>query len=152
MIKSKYLEAFQKLQAEHPESFELIGDCILVEGLPEEEAKTASGLIISSTSRQADGFLQNRPAFYQVLLVGRGYYSKDEETGEETTVPLNVQAGDIVLMGSQSVRRFSQFGPIIAGETVLGLAREEEISMRFKGGAGYEQVCLTLLSNISNIK
>lgn len=146
-MRSKYYNLFQEVGKLQDKSFELIGNCLIVEKLPPEEIKSASGLIMAKGNQHVrDGLFDNLPAFYKVLLVGSGYYDDDGKT-----VPLNVQPGDIVLMGQHSVRQLSTFGPIVTdGTTIIGLAREEDISLRFIGEEGYEVVCALLSSNMYN--
>lgn len=128
---SKYLTAFRD---SNKDNFQLIGDCLLVEVLKEDEFKTKSGLIIAdSTGKQINGLSADKPTFVRVLLVGEGYYSEDD--GD---VKLDSQPGDIVLVGTTSIKRFSVFGPIVNyGDTSLGLIRESDVQMRFNGQDGF---------------
>ena len=135
---SKYLDSFKQLALEGSDSFQLIGDCLIVEELVEaNEVKTAGGIIVQGTDGMRDGFEQNKPTFVRVLAVGEGYYDE-----EGKTVPIDANPGDIVLVGALSVKWLSTFGPIISigkGER-LGITRESEIQLRFKGQNGYDEV------------
>jgi co-chaperonin GroES (HSP10) len=130
---SKYLTAFRDA---NKDNFKLIGDCLLIEVLKEDEFKTKSGLIIAdSTGRQVNGLSADKPTFVRVLIVGEGYYNEDDGSD----VRLDSQPGDIVLVGTTSIKRFSVFGPIVNyGDTSLGLIRESDVQMRFNGQAGFD--------------
>lgn len=140
--KSEHLEAFQALSLKARDSYELIGDCLIVEHLPEPEKKTASGIILDTerhnNNNQTNSVAMNKPVWVRVLAVGEGYY--DDETGE--SVELSVKPGDIVMVGTMSVKWFSIFGDILVdskGVSQIGLTRESEIQIRFKGEDGYKQ-------------
>jgi co-chaperonin GroES (HSP10) len=134
-MKSRYLDAVQQALQSNTDTIEIIGDIILVEEVPQEEVKTKSGLIVSGSLKNRDGFEQNRPTMAIVLAVGKGYYDGDTE------IPLNVRPGDIVLLGALSTKWLSYFGPIISAEGArIGLAREADIQIIFKGAAGYERL------------
>jgi co-chaperonin GroES (HSP10) len=145
---SKYLSAFKAMKEQLSPQYELIGDCILVEELPKEEVKTKSGLILESGgARKVDGLDMNKPLFVRVLAVGEGYY--DETTGNE--IPLNVQVGDIILVGRIGVNFFSTFcGLVSETGNQIGLSRESEIRMRFKGEEGYQAVQQLLVTNVAS--
>lgn len=137
-MKSKYLDNFKRLAEEGREAYVLVGDCILVEELVEaNEVKTKGGIVIQGTTGMRDGFEQNRPTFVRVLAVGEGYYDEDNKS-----VPLEARPGDIILVGALSVNWLSTFGPIVSivkGERI-GITREAEIQLRFKGQNGYDEV------------
>lgn len=116
--------------------FDLIGDVLIVEEIPVEEKKTKSGLIMNTGGvRRADGLDMNQPLFVRVLAVGAGFYN--DENG--TDVPLECQVGDIILVGRMSVNWFSTFGPLISeANKQIGVTRESEMKMRFKGQEGYD--------------
>lgn len=128
------LKRFQKLAAEGGKNYELIGDCLIVEKIPDEEIKTSGGIIIQQDkSRQQLGtFADKRPVWVRVLAVGEGFYS---EKGDH---PLNVEVGDIALVGQHSTSWFSVFGKLKGYSTeTIGLARESDIQLRFKGEEGF---------------
>jgi co-chaperonin GroES (HSP10) len=142
MEQSRYLSRFNAL-TEVKSTFELIGDCLLVEKIKEEDLIKKGSLYIPISSKMSarEGFNENRPSFVRVLAVGEGYY--DPET--KASVPLNVQAGDIILIGALSVKWFSLFGAMEGYETeTIGLTRESEIQLRFKGEDGFKKVFETL--------
>jgi co-chaperonin GroES (HSP10) len=136
---SKYLKAFQTVSESGKGTYQLIGDCILVEVIKEDEFKTKSGLILSSgNARQVNGIEANKPTWVRILLTGEGYYNDKDGTMEE--VPLDSKPGDIALVSANSIKYFSVFGPIVAvGQTQLGLIRESDIQMRFPGDVGFNK-------------
>ena len=134
MEPSKYINRFTNA-GEMKESVELIGDCLLVEKIKDEELTTKSGLIIATSSRQIGTFAENKPVWVRVLMVGEGYY--DSET--DTSIPLNAKPGDIALVGQVSTKWFSVFGELKNYEPeTIGLTRESEIQLRFKGEDGFK--------------
>jgi co-chaperonin GroES (HSP10) len=144
-VKSKYLEAFQKLRAEGASLYQLVGGVILVEEAAKPEVTTKSGIILAESTRNHDGFGQNRPTLIHILDVGEGYY--DDETGE--AIPVDLQPGDICLTGVQSCKWLSHFGPIVSTEGArIGLALESEIQLRFRGPDAYAAACKLLESTI----
>ncbi len=145
-MKSKFLSAFQKLQTDGKALCRAIGDVIIVEEAGKPEVTTKSGLILAESTRNADGFGQNRPTLVHVLYTGEGYY--DDETGEE--VDLDVKPGDICLTGVQSCKWLSHFGPIISVEGCrIGLALESDIQFIFRGPDAYAEACKMLESLVT---
>lgn len=143
MEKSKYLSKFLKLESNASSApVEIVGDIIVVEKIKEPEKKTASGLIYGiDVKNQLGTIALDKPHWVRVLAVGAGYY-KTSETDEggtiEETIPLNVTPGDIILVGQTSVKYFSTFGELAGYEAdTIGLTRESEILIRFKGEEGY---------------
>jgi co-chaperonin GroES (HSP10) len=140
MTSSNYLDQFKAMASESADAYELYGDCLLVEKLKEPERKIGS-IILATASGRVDSFAQDRPHFVKVLAIGKGFYN--EETGQD--VPLSVAPGDIILVGPMSVKYFSMFGSLEAYEPdSIGITRESEIQLRFKGEEGYGQVFATL--------
>lgn len=99
-----YLTKFSKIKV--GEDFILKGNYILVEKIQKEEVKTKGGLILESAefnnlNRKLNP-LDNaeKPEFYRVILTGEGY-----SDGE----PLEVSAGNIILLPKLSVKTFSHF-------------------------------------------
>jgi co-chaperonin GroES (HSP10) len=128
--KSRYLDFFQQNKEVIREHLEIIGDVILVEKVKFPEARTASGIYITDYKGQINTLNADKPHFYRVLMPGEGYY--DDTTKESQ--PLNAQQGDIILVGSISVKIFSSFPLLEAYEAdSIGITRESEIQMRFKG-------------------
>ncbi len=137
---SNYLDQFKAMASESGEAYELYGDCLLVEKIKEAERKIGS-IILATANGRTDSFGADKPHFVRVLAVGKGYYN--EETSQD--VPLNVEPGDIILIGPLSVKYFSMFGSLEAYEPdSIGITRESEIQLRFKGEEGYGQVFATL--------
>jgi len=129
-----FLNAFKKLNLQRQPLFRLIGDCILVEILETKEIKTKGIIIPTEFKKSVDGVFVDRPLFARVLLIGEGFYDEENQP-----VPLEVEMGDIVLIGQHAVRRISYFGPLVSsGTTVLGMIRESEIQMRFFGENAYK--------------
>jgi len=62
-----------------------LGDRIVVQPKDEDEARTASGLVIPDTAKE-------KPQLGQVLAVGPGQWNED---GDER-IPLDVAVGDLV--------------------------------------------------------
>lgn len=145
---SKFLAAFTALTTEAGNTFELYSDCLIVEEIPAAEVKTKSGLILDSGGvRKIDGLDMNKPLFVRVLAVGAGYY--DEVTGKD--VPLEVQVGDVILTARMAVQWFSTFGPLVSHQGFqIGLTRESDIRMRFKGEAGWQAATAVLQKYAGN--
>ena len=144
---SKYLEAFKKLKEYNPQLMELDGECLLVEEIQEEEFKTNSGLILSTGDKQINSFAADRPVFLRVLYVGDGFIDEDID------VPLETNPGDIVLVGKHSVKYFSVFGKLISyGDTKLGLIKESEIQVRFKGEGNFDKAFEYLNNTIKSVE
>lgn len=133
MKASKYLEAFK--QADKT-TFQLTGGFILVEKIPQEEMKRASGLVMPITaSNQVNSIGANLPTFVHVLAVGEGYY--DDATKE--SIPPSTQVGDILLLGQTSVKWF----PVLEVDNYqpfeIGLTDESEAQLKFKGIEAYQR-------------
>lgn len=137
---SKYLKALEHAASEGKSNYQLVGDCLIVEVLKDEEFKTKSGLILASgTKAQINGIDANKPLWARVLMVGEGYYDTDED-GNQTEVPLETKPGDVILIGKQSIEYFSVFGRLPNyGDTQLGLVRDGEVRMRFRGQEGFDK-------------
>jgi co-chaperonin GroES (HSP10) len=129
------LSKFQRAAAQAKELVKLVGDCILVEEMAEEEFKTKSGIILQGARNQVAGLEADRPTFARVLQVGEGFY--DDETGADVAV--GVSPGDIVLVGKHALKRFSVFGKLVSsGDATVALIRESEIQMIFHGQGGFD--------------
>lgn len=144
MQNSKYLDRFSALPASASDSFMLIGDYLLVERIDLEERRTSSGLIVShgSTKSIHHSTEADLPVFVYILAVGNGFY--DEST--DKTVDNTVSVGDICLVGRNSVRWFSDLEVKDYMPYEVGLTREAEIHLVFKGKEGYQKVidCLNI--------
>jgi len=83
----------------------------------------------------------NLPTFVRILAMGPGYVDPD---GEFTD--LEVDVGDIVLVGKMSVNWFSVFGSLAyTSQHEIGITRENEIKLRFKGQDAYD-TCFNYLN------
>lgn len=142
-----FLSVFQKLAEQNKGDMTIVGDTLLVEplqtGPATKEIKTDSGkkvsLILETelTNRQIGSIQDDRPLYVRVLAVGAGYY--DEASGKD--VPLDVQVGDVLLMGKLSVRWLSTFGPLLReGDKQIGICRESDKILQFRGQEGYDRV------------
>jgi co-chaperonin GroES (HSP10) len=149
MKPSRYRTQFDRLATLDPKPYELTADYLLVERIPDEELKTKSGLILASVQTNALNTLTaDKPQWARVLACGEGYYSLEEDAeGNEVekTTPLNAKPGDIVLVSKLSVKYFSLFGELDGYEPdSIGLTKESEIQLRFKGEEGYREAFASL--------
>ncbi len=137
MKPSKLLAAFQVPDLNN--YFELIGDILLVEEIPDEEFKTKTGLIIASGNKgQVNGLEADKPTFVRVLMVGQGYFDSSDKI--EKDIPCDSMPGDIVLIGRTSLKPFSVFGKLMTyGEAKIGICRESDIQARFRGEEAFER-------------
>lgn len=132
---SRYSERFESLKKEGHSSFVLVGNTLLVEKIKAPERKVGS-LFVPTDVKQRGSFDQDIAVFVRVLAVGEGYY--DDVTKED--LPLDVQVGDIILVGQLSVKYFSFFGELQNYEPdTIGITRESEIQLRFRGEEGYKE-------------
>lgn len=140
MDKSKYLERFQAMTPEERARFQLIGDHILVEKIEFKERKTAGGIITSveSAQNQKGSLAQDRPVFVRVLMVGEGYFDDTAEEGAQD-VPLNVEVGDICMVGGLSTKWFSDLDIMDYRPYEIGYTQDKEVKLRFRGQEAYEK-------------
>lgn len=119
-------------------NYELIGDILLVEMMPQPELKSRGGIhLVSGSEKQINGYEKMRPTLVRVLDTGKGYY--DDHTGKE--IDLSVNPGDVILVATESVRWYNSFGQaVLAGEETLGITRESEMLMRFQGEQALEEI------------
>lgn len=147
MQPNSFLPVFEHLNAQNNGDMIVIGDTLLVEPVQQapatKDVETADGKKVSIiletklTNRQVGSVEDDRPLFVRVLACGSGYY--DDETGKD--LPLETQPGDIILMGKLSVRWLSTFGPLLReGDRQIGICRESDSILRFKGQAGFDRV------------
>lgn len=137
MVKSKYLEAFKKLDKELGKAHKLCGDNIYVEELPVQELKTKSGLIIANThnARDIEAISYDTPTFVRVLSVGAGYYDE-----EGTDVPVAVEPGNVVMAAALSVKWLNSFGGMVLKKPHrIGLMSEDAILEIYEGDEAYEK-------------
>jgi co-chaperonin GroES (HSP10) len=143
--RSRYLDYFVNNLATISEQCEVIGNIIIVEKVKFPETKTAGGIIIGVESHrgQLNTLVSDRPAFYRVLHVGAGYFDAD---GND--IALNSKPGDIVLLASASVKLFSSFPLLGAYEAdSIGITRDEDVQIRFKGQEAFERFAFGLDSH-----
>lgn len=107
----------------------IIGDILLVEKLPNEEATTKTGIILTADKNQRDGLMTHQPVFVRVISVGAGYTDAEMDTKE----------GDILLVGDNSTRWFSTFAGLPSSNKQLGIVRESETQIRFSGTEAFER-------------
>jgi hypothetical protein len=160
MEPSKYLKRFQSLESEAPKAFVLTGEHLICEVIkPDEFSKkvtrddgTQSKIILAqSPKKQVDTILGDAPMWLRVLVCGNGYYQQvtDPDSGKitEETVPLDALPGDIILVPSISVRKFSIFGHMEGYEPdSICLTKASEIQLRFRGEEGYAEAFRVLNS------
>lgn len=135
---SKYLKAFSQT---NPADIEIIGDILLIELIPDTEMTTKSGIILSAglDKNQINGLSADKPQFARVLMAGAGYYD-DSASDSIKEVPLDTKPGDIVLVGRTSIKPFSVFGGLISnGQAQVGLCREGDVQIRFRGDDAYNR-------------
>jgi hypothetical protein len=88
-----------------------------------------------------------KPLFFRVLQVGEGYY--DDVTKEP--VPLTSKQGDIIVTGLASVKLFAMLPGVKRYKPFsIGLTRESDILLRFKGEASFEQFLKELDTGIQS--
>lgn len=135
-FKERVKEAFEKSGGT------LVGDVLLIEHLPEQEVRSAAGIILASGDRQLGAFDADRPHFIRVLAVGPGYYN--DETKEE--IPLEYEPGNVLLVPLTAVKYFTSFGSYIGkqlkhkrGECLgIGMLTAGEEWLRFKTEEEYQ--------------
>jgi len=147
-----YLEAFKKTKADAVDSYQLHGDHLLVEKLDQREMLPKSAIEIVDGGRQINTMSASKPVFARVLLVGEGYYDEDED-GKETITPCDVEEGDIILVGQNSIGQFSSFGKLNTyGKLEIGITRATEIMLKWRGSEGFDEFFKVLLDSVENSK
>lgn len=141
-----YLPRFNKLKQLDPKPYSLRGNLMLVEKLPEPELKTRGGIvlggIIDNGSKQINGLGADIPQFCRILDIGEGYTDDD---GNVIPNSMSVQPGDIVLINRLSIKYFSLFHTFFDYKPdQIGLARDNDIQMHFKGDEGLAKYFETL--------
>jgi co-chaperonin GroES (HSP10) len=143
MQKSKYLERFQKAKEAgvFVKDVILTGSFILVEKIPQEEVKTKSGIVLtaSGNNNNVNSISANLPTMVYVLAVGAGHIDED---GND--VPLDVTPGDILMVGSNSVKWL----PVLEMDGYqpfeIGLSTENETQIKIAGTDGYNRFIAAL--------
>ena len=139
-----YEKQFENLRNQNKEDklYRLFGDVILVERIEVKEVKTKSGLVIAQTPEQRlNNYYENACAFVRVLDIGEGYYDSEDNS----TVPLDCEPGNILLVGEMSTSWFSVFHNLQDYKpNSIGLVRESEIRMRFQNQDALDKTFQTL--------
>lgn len=130
-MESKYLTQFNN----NPHKLPLRGNRVLVEPLPKEEIKTASGIIVAAPKTDHRSTLeQNRAELAVVLAVGSGYY--DEEGSD---VPVDLAPGNVVLINGFGLRAYSDF-PGIADyvQDAIAMIRDNDVHAAWESLEAYK--------------
>lgn len=127
-----------------PSTFVLRGATLIVEILPPEEIKTASGLIVASSSDQARGgtAAAHRVDVAKVLMSGEGYWNENIRPGTDEPIgmePLEAQPGAIIMMPQYSAQLLSHF-PGISRPTSnkLAMIKMDQILAYYPTQEAYE--------------
>jgi hypothetical protein len=144
------MESFQKdfeiLRELGPQTFVLRGSTLLVEILPKEDIKTASGLIIATPKDHIKGGSVTAHAVEigRVLMSGQGYWDEDanpELAGKhrEGYLPLECQPGAIVVLPQYSITLMSHFPAIQRPtENKIAMVKMDQVLMYFPSVEAYE--------------
>lgn len=134
MKPSKYLNVFKSVQ--NSKDVVIYGDALLVEKIVEENVKDLGGgrkLYIAESPTHKDSMASDKPVFVHVLATGQGFYDGEKD------VPLSVEPGDIILVGQFSTKWFSTLEIEGYEAYTVGLVKESEVQLRFKGIEAYER-------------
>ena len=131
---SKYLEAFQKLDAEFGATFQLTEDVLLVEEIVPQEIKTKSGLIVGTNldafGRNAEGVEVARAHYVRILKLGSDTPTKtsvyDEATAKYINLGHELKPGYVINVGPNSVLWYSTVFNTVACKPRIGLTRASE--------------------------
>jgi len=147
------LEVFKEVAKEHKAGFVLYGDTLLVEELPKEEIKSKSGLIIDGGENQRNSIASQQPIFVRVLMVGAGHYEETEDGGRKD-VPLDVEPGDILVIGVNSLTELSTFGGVLLVNTEarFGMTQASHALMQWRGKEKYDAFFKALGKGLGNGK
>jgi co-chaperonin GroES (HSP10) len=142
---SKYLKPFTEAKKSCDGEMYLTGDVLLVEKvtgqehskeITREDGTRTKLYLTGGAEKKVDGLDMNLPMFVRVLAVGPGFFDE----AQEKAINCEVEVGDIILIGRMSVNWFSVFGGVISeGSHEVGITRESEVRMRFKGDAAYKK-------------
>lgn len=142
MKESLYLDRFQQLSEKSIAT--LRGDWMLVEFIPKEEKKTASGIYMptdSMSSAQVNGVAPERKlTFVRVLFTGEGYDEVDDE-GNKIKEALEYAPGDIVAIPFTAIKWFSDFGDMVDyKQDTIGLAQAAMVQWHLGSEDNYTKV------------
>jgi co-chaperonin GroES (HSP10) len=133
---------FSQLRELGEQSFVLRGSSIIVEIQPEEEIKTAGGLIIATDPKHIKGnsVEQHKLQVGKVLMTGPGYWIDGEE-GSGSFEPLEVKPGAIVILPQYGTSYISVF-PGIQRPTgnKLGVVKMDQVLAYYPTQEAFEQV------------
>lgn len=139
MSQESFEKEFSALRAMGSESFVLRGSSIIVEILPDEEIKTASGLIIASDLKhvKGDSAQAHKLQVARVLMTGPGYWDADTESYEA----IDVKPGAIVILPQYGTSYISVF-PGIQRPTSnkLGFIKMDQVMAYYPSEEVFEQV------------
>lgn len=121
---SKYLKRFKKVKSR------LKGNYVLVELLPNPEAKTKGGIILSDGSKdQIGSAFDNTPCYCVVLQTGPGYYDSDGVMIEES---MELKVGNVFLTSKASLKIYSVMPGLMDYQAdTIGLTSDTEAQMVF---------------------
>jgi hypothetical protein len=142
-----YERALKVARDKHPKSIEITGDTCLVAVIPQDELAPTTAIIMSSGgTKQVNSLESKRPVLVRVLEIGQGYLKEDG-----TNEPVDLNIGDILLVGPNSVTEISQFGKLLNyGRVVLGLCNASERLFRWKGDEAFNEYFGTVMSEVNN--
>lgn len=129
-----YLERFDKVRSS-TDLYRLNGGRIVVEVLPQEELRTAGGLVMVDTHQSRSDVVMNKALLGIVVLIGQGY---TDENGDD--VPVDVQPGNVIMFNELAARYYSTF-PGIKGYTKnsLALIHDSDVQMVFPTENSYRE-------------
>lgn len=144
---SKFVKVFKDLPESLRNSYELKRNFILVEKL-NTEAKTKSGIIISTAQDQFGAVKDDLPDWARVLEVGEGY---DDAEGNPDSTLLEVQPGNIVLIPKLSINYFSYFGSASGDSKAnsVGISTSDSAQMVFKDEESFNEF-FKFVDNVEN--
>lgn len=133
--KVDYVAKFKKALEKVGDRVQIQGDIIFVERLTKlggEEKQTAGGIIIAAPPAKQKSWAADQPEFVKVLAIGAGYV---DDEGKEVDIDLN--PGDVVQVGANSVKWYTVFGNDLSGN--IGVMREGEKWVKFQGEEAYTE-------------
>lgn len=131
-MQAQFENEFKALRDLGTSKFSLRGPTILVEVMPAEELKTASGLIIPAPKQQGDSVNAHKLEHGIVLMVGQGTWDDDKREH----VPLDILPGQVVVMPQYSQQVISTFPglqkplqnrlALVSASAILGTYKDAE--------------------------
>lgn len=114
--------------------FKLTGNLLLIEKLPAQEIKTASGLVLATDRNHVNSIGANAPVFCRVVASGEGTYEDDG-----TEADLDTRPGAIILVGDVSVRWLSYMPVKNYKPFEAGITSESEIQIKWETEEDYNK-------------